>query len=248
MYLRGTVCSTMIRVAIRCHCITKVLHCFREKEFPAACRPCVGYLFYRLCMKKCLLIAATAGILFGSCNNKSVGDTPATASGHTADSTFNTSNTIKEAGESIMTAVPTPDVAEEKLLPAKATEVEVTKRVPLTIVVEKLASDVAPIEMSVYSPDDNFLSPKSNAKKYRWRPKKGKAVTKIDNLPYGDFAIALYQDVNDNGKIDKNMIGIPEEPFAFSNDYKPVIKAPSFNDCKFSYSAEQNTITITLQN
>lgn len=199
-------------------------------------------------MKKCLLIAATAGILLGSCNNKSVGDTPATASGQTADSTDNNSITIKEAGESIMTALPTREVAEEKPPAAKATEVEATKRVPLTIVVQSLASEVAPIEMSVYSPDDNFLSPKSNAKKYRWRPKKGKAVTKIDNLPYGDFAIALYQDVNDNGKIDKNMIGIPEEPFAFSNDYKPVIKAPSFNDCKFSYSPEQNTITITLQN
>jgi uncharacterized protein (DUF2141 family) len=184
----------------------------------------------------------TACALLYSCNNVSTVNTDNKEISSTPVATPAGNN---EVSEKIGAYAPAKEIVEETLaLPST----EPAKQIPLTIVVEKLSSDNAPIEMTIYSPDDNFLAPKNSGKKYRWRPKKGKAVTKIQNLSYGDFAIALYQDVNDNGKIDKNMIGIPEEPYAFSNDYKPVIKAPSFNDCKFSYSATENTVTITLQN
>ena len=58
--------------------------------------------------------------------------------------------------------------------------------------------------------------------------------------------MAIYQDVDGDGKITKNLIGIPKEPYAFSNNYKPTIKAPSFNDCKFTYSAKSNTVNMKL--
>lgn len=200
------------------------------------------YLRPYIMFKNLPLIIFTVATLSGC--NSNTGNTDQKPGAEYSEDADTVSNFINETKESIVTALPTGKTFEKN----EAKPAPEPKQVPLTIVVERLASDVAPIEMSIYSPDDNFLSPKTNAKKYRWRPKKGKAVTKINNLPYGDFAIALYQDVNDNGKIDKNMIGIPEEPYAFSNDYKPVIKAPSFNDCKFSYNSQQNTVTITLQN
>jgi uncharacterized protein (DUF2141 family) len=67
-------------------------------------------------------------------------------------------------------------------------------------------------------------------------------------LDYGELAIAVYHDVNDNKQIDKNPIGIPTEPYGFSNDFKPVIKAPAFKDCSFFYNEKNNRITITLNN
>src|SRR5690606_20947479 len=36
------------------------------------------------------------------------------------------------------------------------------------------------------------------------------------DLPDGDYGVTLYQDKNDNGKIDKNVLGIPTEPYGFS--------------------------------
>jgi len=65
-------------------------------------------------------------------------------------------------------------------------------------------------------------------------------------LPYGELALAVYHDENNSGEIDKNMIGIPKERYAFSNNIKPTIKAPSFDDCKFSYSETSNTVKISL--
>jgi len=120
------------------------------------------------------------------------------------------------------------------------------RRVPLTVVVENLVSPNAPVEMSIYGPNNKFLDSSDNLDKIRVKPQNGKLVAKINNLSYGDLAIALYQDVNSDGHIDKNLIGIPQEPYAFSNNYKPVIKAPSFGDCKFLYSSKTNTINVTL--
>lgn len=43
-------------------------------------------------------------------------------------------------------------------------------------------------------------------------------VVKFDNLPPGDYAITLYYDENDNGKLDTGMFRIPREKAAFSNN------------------------------
>lgn len=63
-------------------------------------------------------------------------------------------------------------------------------------------------------------------------------TTRIADLPPGDYAFAVFQDENNNRKIDKNLIGIPTEPFCFSNNYRPIISAPNFSDCSFHLDRE----------
>jgi uncharacterized protein (DUF2141 family) len=118
--------------------------------------------------------------------------------------------------------------------------------IPLTVIVDNLKSPEAPIEMSIYGPENKFPSKDGQLKKYRFRPQQGKLIAKINDLSYGEFALALYQDVDSDGEIDKNGLGIPTEPYAFSNNFRPVIKAPSFKDCKFVYDATTNTLNIAL--
>jgi uncharacterized protein (DUF2141 family) len=65
------------------------------------------------------------------------------------------------------------------------------------------------------------------------------------DLPAGDYGVTLYQDENDNGYIDKNAIGIPTEPYGFSNNggnFGP----PGFNESKVTVN-ENKEITIYLQ-
>jgi uncharacterized protein (DUF2141 family) len=65
------------------------------------------------------------------------------------------------------------------------------------------------------------------------------------DLPSGSYGVTLYQDENDSGKIDKNAIGIPTEPYGFSNNggsFGP----PSFKDSVVSVM-ENKEITIYLQ-
>jgi uncharacterized protein (DUF2141 family) len=118
--------------------------------------------------------------------------------------------------------------------------------VPLTVIVDNLSSPDAPVVVGVYGPENRFPDTRDKLKEYRLKPRNGKFIARIKDLQYGEFALAVYQDINGDGKIDRNLIGIPREPFAFSNNYRPVTKAPSFRDCKFSYNSSTNTINISL--
>ncbi len=61
------------------------------------------------------------------------------------------------------------------------------------------------------------------------------------------MAIALLQDLNNNGKLDTNLLGIPKEPYAFSNNIKPVFSAPKFQQYSFEFAKENQLISISLK-
>ncbi len=76
-----------------------------------------------------------------------------------------------------------------------------------------------------------------------------KAVCDFKNVPSGTYAIALFHDAKLTGKMAKNMLGIPQEGYGFSNDAKPhALSAPTFQECAFQHNASQPTnLTIKLQ-
>ena len=55
-------------------------------------------------------------------------------------------------------------------------------------------------------------------------------------LPLGEYAITLFVDFNGNKKIDKNFLGIPKEPYGFSNNVIGNMSAPTFDQAKFVIS------------
>lgn len=52
-------------------------------------------------------------------------------------------------------------------------------------------------------------------------------------IPDGEYAIALFIDLNGNKKIDKNFLGIPKEQYGFSNNAMGTLSAPTFEQAQF---------------
>lgn len=73
-----------------------------------------------------------------------------------------------------------------------------------------------------------------------------KVIVEFD-LPKGEYAVSTYQDVNNNGKLDRYIIGKPKEPYGFSNNVNPFGK-PSYKDCKFTLVNSPKSISIKLLN
>ena len=65
------------------------------------------------------------------------------------------------------------------------------------------------------------------------------------DLPAGNYAVSAYHDENANHKCDRNMVGIPKEKIAFSQDVKPRLSVPSFEKTKFSIRKD-TTVMIRL--
>jgi len=75
---------------------------------------------------------------------------------------------------------------------------------------------------------------------------KGNTATYVfRNLKPGAYAIAIYHDANNNRRFDKTL-GIPEEGFAFSNNARPRLSAPSFKRAAVTVKAPRTRITIRL--
>ncbi|MFG6431043.1 DUF2141 domain-containing protein [Roseateles sp. LYH14W] len=56
----------------------------------------------------------------------------------------------------------------------------------------------------------------------------GKVTVVLKNLPAGRLALSLYQDANGNGKLDMNAMGMPTEPYGFSNNASGSFGPPKF--------------------
>lgn len=69
----------------------------------------------------------------------------------------------------------------------------------------------------------------------------------LDDLAPGDYAAVAYQDLNDNHTLDKGRLGIPKEPYGFSNDAKAAFGPPSFDRARFRYDGDGATLEIRLR-
>jgi len=56
----------------------------------------------------------------------------------------------------------------------------------------------------------------------------GKVTVVLKNLPEGQLALSLFQDANGNGKLDMNAMGMPTEPYGFSNNASGQYGPPKF--------------------
>lgn len=66
------------------------------------------------------------------------------------------------------------------------------------------------------------------------------------DLPPGTYAASTYEDLNGNGKLDHNLIGIPTEPIGVSGDSSRRFGPPRFDDCSFRLGNTGQTIIIVL--
>ena len=71
-------------------------------------------------------------------------------------------------------------------------------------------------------------------------------VYTLDAITPGKYAILAFWDINNNNKLDRNFIGIPKEPTAFSNDYRPK-GPPNFNKAAIIFDKNSpNTLQLSL--
>jgi uncharacterized protein (DUF2141 family) len=77
--------------------------------------------------------------------------------------------------------------------------------------------------------------------------KDNKANFQFQNLPYGEYAIILLHDENNNGKIDHSF-GLPSEQLGYTNNWELgfFTGMPTFSKLKFQFSATAQTQSINI--
>lgn len=77
-------------------------------------------------------------------------------------------------------------------------------------------------------------------------PAEGSIVAIFENIPAGEYGICVFHDENANEDLDRNFMGLPREPFGFSND-RGRFGPPSFKRASFTVGEQPVEVPIALR-
>ena len=73
-----------------------------------------------------------------------------------------------------------------------------------------------------------------------------KSAVVLTNLDPGPYTIILFHDENGNGKLDKNGLGVPTEPYGFSNNVQGFLGPPAYKEAIMEINADDKAVRIVL--
>ena len=124
------------------------------------------------------------------------------------------------------------------------TPIQGASKTNLTVDIQNIKASTGKINVAIFRPCEKFPSCQPVEGK-RIDAQNGKVQVTFEVEP-GDYAVAVYHDVNNNGSLDKKLFGIPKEPYGFSNNYRPIVSGPNFNDCRITVGSSSKAIAIKL--
>ncbi|MCS0630841.1 DUF2141 domain-containing protein [Telluria mixta] len=122
---------------------------------------------------------------------------------------------------------------------------QVTHAADLVVHVDNVKSASGQVMVALYDNADAFLKHPVRAEKAK-ADKAGTTLVFHDVAP-GDYGLAVFQDINDNGRMDRNLMGIPTEPIAFSNNAQGRMGPPDFAAVKLAVPAAGLDTSVTLR-
>lgn len=99
------------------------------------------------------------------------------------------------------------------------------------------------IMVALYNSSETFLQKPFMTKKIEVTS--DSLLFKFEGVSEGNYALSLFQDVNNNNKLDLGNMGIPTEKYGFSNN-PFLFGKPDFETCMFKFEKD-STIVIELK-
>ncbi|MEO6903580.1 MAG: DUF2141 domain-containing protein [Bacteroidia bacterium] len=122
---------------------------------------------------------------------------------------------------------------------------QVVQAFDLRVNIDNINSLEGQIQIIIYNTKENFLDDEKGFKLLHFDIKATKMSCLIENLSAGVYAVAILHDKNDDGKCAKNWLGIPTEGYGFSNNFRPKLAPPKFEDVSFKIDKD-TTLNIKL--
>lgn len=116
----------------------------------------------------------------------------------------------------------------------------------ITIKVTGLRNDTGSVRCSLYDDAEGFPEGQKHVVARVRAVPKDKGVTCTFKSPKKGvkYAAVIHHDENDDGVFQKSTLGLPLEGYGFSNNVRPVLSAPSFEACAFTYAGGTTNLAI----
>lgn len=103
------------------------------------------------------------------------------------------------------------------------------------------------IRLALYDAEEKFMIPQSAHSLSNYPVSRtGTMSIQLENIAYGEYAIAVFHDENSNEELETNFFGIPVEPYCFSGSGHSKWRPPLYRDAKFAVNQKEVTIDLEL--
>jgi len=120
-----------------------------------------------------------------------------------------------------------------------------TRTGTLKIDLSNIRNNKGYIYIFIYQYNNQYpYNPYKHYKVDKSKVKNGILIAQISNLEFkNNYAISIIDDENNNKDLDR-WLGIPHEGYGFSNNIKPFLSLPNFNDLCFEFNKSKKTKII----
>lgn len=122
-------------------------------------------------------------------------------------------------------------------------KIEQKEEFKLTVMVKGISKIQGNILLALYNSETTFL--KERYKSSITKVTQETAQIVFEYIEKGTYGVAIFQDLNKNNELDTNILGVPKEPYGFSNNASGHFSAPNFSDVQFKMQTDK-IITINL--
>lgn len=114
----------------------------------------------------------------------------------------------------------------------------------ITVEAEGLRSDRGEVRAALYASPDGWTSEGREVASCHVTIEHHRARCVFPDVAPGTYAVALLHDENDDGHMDRDLLGFPQEGYGFSNDAPTVLGPPSFGSAGFTHSREHTRLLV----
>ncbi len=111
----------------------------------------------------------------------------------------------------------------------------------LTIVIEGIRDASGAVQVQVLAGPAQFEG-EGAAAQFRETAVEGSLTLAADGLPPGEYAIRVMHDRNGNDELDVNFVGLPIEPYGFSNNAKGRFGPAAWKDAHFELDGDATQV------
>lgn len=112
--------------------------------------------------------------------------------------------------------------------------------------IENIQNDSGTLFVGLFKADTGFAKKENRIKGGPVEIINRSASTIYTDIPAGQYAVSTHHDVNSNGKIDKNLMGLPKEPYGFSNNKYGPFGKPDYKKATITVS-DSDSLIISIK-
>ena len=118
----------------------------------------------------------------------------------------------------------------------------------LEITIRNVLPGQGELRIALFDTADGFPNePASTQPTLRQRADGDTVRVRFPGMPQGRWAVMVLQDLNGNGRIDSNLLGMPREPYGASNNRLPALSPPRFEEALVTLGPQGAQIQIDLK-